>query len=85
MISLTPLVVEGLKKKNCQTILFVDNKKGEIWECSFWDFMQNAILKAVGQERQYYCPISIFKRTQTKKPIPYTVKKSAEVVQLKLI
>lgn len=63
-ISLTPEIVKQFKWREIKTVIFEDRKKGEIWTADVDKLRDHYNLKQVGQEKQYYFPIEIFKRVK---------------------
>ena len=61
-ISLNPVIVSKCQDHGVLEIWFEDYKKNERWIISMQDFVHNSTLRLVGQERQFYCPISLFDR-----------------------
>lgn len=61
-ISLNPDIINNLLLNKVLEIWFEDQKKNERWSISLSDFIHNSLLKTVGQEKQYYTPISLFDR-----------------------
>ncbi len=59
-ISLTPAIVARISGK-AKLIVFEDAVKNERWTVSMENFLKNSTRKKVGQEEQYYCPISLFR------------------------
>lgn len=67
-ISLNPDILDKLVSgKKVTAIWFEDDKKNERWIIALPDFIHNSAIKKVGQESQYYCPISLFDREVIRK------------------
>lgn len=68
-ISLNPDIVLRIKRTSTMIIIFEDQKKNERWTISLPNFMANATLESKFQEKQWYCPISCFKKEPIREEI----------------
>jgi len=66
-ISLNPATIKKCKDSNVFEIWFEDLNKNERWKILLTDFINNSTLKTMHQERQWYCPISLFDREVIRK------------------
>lgn len=62
MLSLPPATVEKLRQEGVQKLRFIDGFKKEVWEFNAEHVWEQATLKQVGQEPQYYFSIDIAKK-----------------------
>jgi len=60
-ISLSPIITSQFKTKGISIVRFIDKVKKVKHEATVEDLRANKTLKSVGQEKQFYFPISIFK------------------------
>lgn len=62
MLSLPPATVDKLQQEQVQKLRFIDGFKKEVWEFNAEHVWEQATLKQVGQEPQYYFPIDLAKK-----------------------
>lgn len=62
-ISLNPRIVSQIKSKGIKKIIFEDTDKNEQWSISATTFFNNAQLRQVGQEKQWYIGIGLFDKS----------------------
>lgn len=60
-ISLNPSVTQQFAPRGIKLVRFIDKKKGVKFEAEVSALSGNGKLKSVGQEKQFYFPIFLFK------------------------
>lgn len=65
-ISLSPAITCQFKPRGIKWIIFEDEYKNERWKVSYERAKKVAYKKKVGQEVQYYMPISVFEKEPIK-------------------
>ena len=73
-ISLSPKITNQFLAHNTKKVIFQDLKKNEQWTADVETLRANRVKKTVGQEEQWYFPISIFTKSPIRKnePAPST-------------
>jgi len=61
-IPLPGIVAKQFKSRGIKTVIFQDDSKKERWIADTDKLRDVAVYKQVGQEAQFYLPISVFKK-----------------------